>query len=186
MPAEASEHIGRIFNEAKESPDGFEAYAHQIAALLRNRSVLEDLLGALLMIAHTDGVYHDSERAYIAEVGRIFGFSPAEIRRIEQTFSARSGMPASNPYDVLGVARNATDAEVKSALSQAVAGESPRYADRPGPAGRVHRGRQQKDGGDQRGARPDQGRAGKVTRTPACIAHVALSDHGRVTISPSG
>ncbi len=117
VPDEASGHIGRIFDEAKRSPEGFEPYARQIAKLLRgNPAVLEDLLGALLMIAHTDGIYHPSERAAIAEVGRIFGFGPADIHRIESTFVAGGAASGTDPYEVLGLSRSAADAEVKRAF----------------------------------------------------------------------
>jgi DnaJ like chaperone protein len=116
IPEIAGSQIGQIFNEAKKSTDGFEPYAKQIATLLRNnRPVLEDLLGALLMIAHADGVYHPAERAYIAQVGYIFGFSAADIRRIESTFIAGGSSSATDPYEVLGITGKASDAEVKSA-----------------------------------------------------------------------
>ena len=114
VPGEASGHVGRIFDEAKMSPEDFEPYARQIAMLLRGRpAVLEDLLGALLMIAHSDGSYHPSERATIAEVGRIFGFGPADVHRIESTFIAGGAASETDPYEVLGLSRSATDAEVK-------------------------------------------------------------------------
>ena len=114
IPDEAKDHAGRIFDEAKKSPEGFEPYARQIATLLRGRpAVLEDLLGALLMIAHSDGSYHPSERAAIAEIGRIFGFGPADVRRIENTFVAGGATTGADPYEVLGLSGSATDAEVR-------------------------------------------------------------------------
>lgn len=116
IPESASGEIGAIFNEAKKDSEGFEPYARQIAMLLRgNPAVLEDLLGALLMVAHADGVYHPKERAYITEVGRIFGFSPDHIRRIESTFISGGSADETDPYEVLGVTSKASDSEVKSA-----------------------------------------------------------------------
>ena len=116
LPDEAAPEVARIFNRVRTSPEGFEPYAHQIAALLRGRKqVLEDLLGALLMIAHADGVYHPAERAYIAEVARIFGFSEAELRRIESTFLTARTAEEDDPYEVLDIAADAPDEAVKAA-----------------------------------------------------------------------
>lgn len=114
IPDSVTPHVARIFDEAKASPDGYEAYARQIAALLgRRRAVLEDLLGALLMVAHVDGVYHPAERAMVADIGRIFGFGPSDIRRLEGMFMETG--TRSDPYEVLGLLPEASDAEVKAA-----------------------------------------------------------------------
>ncbi|MBC6439359.1 MAG: TerB family tellurite resistance protein [Rhodospirillales bacterium] len=116
IPDDATRHIARIFNDAKKSPEGFEPYARQIATLLRNnRPMLENLLGTLLMIAHADKTYHPAEQAFIAEVGHIFGFSPVEIRRIENMFVAGAPSTGPDPYEVLGVDASASDNDVKSA-----------------------------------------------------------------------
>ena len=116
IPDQASAQVGRIFSAAREDSSGFEPYAHQIATLLgNNKPVLEDLLGALLTIAHADGIYHSAERAYIAEVGRIFGFSQAEVQRLESMFTVQGAPAAADPYEVIGVKPAASDAEIKSA-----------------------------------------------------------------------
>lgn len=116
VPDEAASQVGAIFNEAKKDAQGFEPYAKQIAAILGgNKQMLEELLAALLMIAHADGHYHDAERAYIAQVARIFGFSAAELHRIESTFVAGASAPGTDPYEILEVSRQASDQEVKSA-----------------------------------------------------------------------
>ena len=114
VPQSEMADVARIFNAARESADGYEPYAHQIAALLgHSRAVKEDLLGALLMVAHIDGHYHAAERAIIHGVGRIFGFSPADMRRLEGMFAA-SGTTAGDPYEVLGVSAAASDRDVKA------------------------------------------------------------------------
>ncbi len=115
VPKSASGDVGRIFNAAKESAEGYESYARQIASLLsHSRAVREDLLGALLMVAHVDGHYHAAERAIINDVGRIFGFSPADMRRLEGMFAA-TGDTSGNPYEILGVSAEASDRDVKAA-----------------------------------------------------------------------
>ena len=116
LPDEAAPEVARIFNRVRTDAEGFEPYARQVAGLLQgNKQVLEELLGALLMIAHADGVYHPAERAYIAQVAQIFGFSGPELRRIESTFLASRTPDEDDPYEVLGVAADAPDDAVKAA-----------------------------------------------------------------------
>ncbi len=115
VPKSAMADVARIFNAAKESADGYESYAHQIAALLGDaRAVREDLLGALLMVAHVDGHYHAAERTIINDVGRIFGFSPTDMRRLEGMFTV-TGETAGDPYEILGVSAETSDRDVKAA-----------------------------------------------------------------------
>ena len=116
IPRDASGQVGAIFNEAKKDALGFEPYAKQIAQILGgNRQMLEELLAALLMIAHADGQYHQAEREYVAAVARIFGFGAAELHRIESTFVTGAAAPQSDPYEILGVKRQASDQEIKAA-----------------------------------------------------------------------
>ena len=116
IPPEASAQVGAIFNQAKNDATGYEPYARQIASIMAgNRQMLAELLAALLMIAHADGTYHQAERDYIASVAQIFGFSAAELHRIESTFVAGGAAPETDPYEILGVKASASDQEIKSA-----------------------------------------------------------------------
>ena len=116
IPNEATSQIGAIFNEARKDATGFEPYARQIALLFRGqKTVLEELLAALLMIAHADGVYHPAERAYIAEVARIFGFTESDLQRIEGIFIHGVANSGTDPYEVLGVKRDDSDESVRKA-----------------------------------------------------------------------
>ncbi len=116
IPDDATAQIGAIFNEARKDASGFQPYARQIALLFRNdKAVLEELLAALLMIAHSDGVYHPKERAYISEVAKIFGFDDDNLRRIEGVFIHGAKASDTNPYEVLGVSHKANDEEIKTA-----------------------------------------------------------------------
>ena len=116
VPGHASALISGIFREAEKDPTGFEAYAYQIAGLLRhNRAALEDLLGALVLIARADGVLHPAERGYIKRVAEIFGFGASDIERILGSFARSREAEHADPYKVLGVGRDASDKEVKSA-----------------------------------------------------------------------
>lgn len=108
--------ISTIFNEAKRDAGGFQPYARQIAAIFAGQpSLLEDLLAALLMIAHADGVYHPAERRFLQQVAEIFGLGDRDFRRIEATFTPLDADDESNPYEILGVTEEAGDAEIKAA-----------------------------------------------------------------------
>ncbi len=106
-----SENVQRIYNLAKQDVAGYEAYADQLAALLKdNRKLLQDVLEGLLHVATADGVLHPKEDAFLADVAGWFGFLPSEFR----FFRARFVKDNCNPYDVLKLSPEATDAQVKA------------------------------------------------------------------------
>lgn len=114
IPASASREIAAIFDSAKADAAGFEAYARQIAAIVRgDTAMLEHVLAGLAQIAAADGSYHTAERNFIHGVAREFGFSPEQCRRIEQTYIPTAIADAVDPYGILGVSRDATDEEIR-------------------------------------------------------------------------
>jgi DnaJ like chaperone protein len=117
--------IARIFDEAKRSPDGFEPYARQIAAMFAYEpEILEELLDQLFMLAAADGALNPAEIAWLAEVAKIFGFSGPAFDSILVRYGAsrRPSPPAVEPdaYTLLGLQRGASDAEVKAAWRKLV------------------------------------------------------------------
>jgi DnaJ like chaperone protein len=95
--------VTRLFDLARETTAGYEAYAGQVAELFKdNAAVLEDVLDGLFHIAKADGAVHEAEQRYVAEVARIFGLSDADFRRIQ----ARHVLIADDPYVVLGAERD--------------------------------------------------------------------------------
>lgn len=110
---EEMRNVARVFDLARQDTAGFEAYAQQVADLLRGqKAALTDLLDALFFIAQADGEVHPNERAYLETVAKIFGFSEAEWSQFE---TRTMGPNPDNPYTVLGVSPDATDAEIKAA-----------------------------------------------------------------------
>lgn len=109
---------GQIFNEARNTADGFEPYAQQIARLVPPQ-VLEELLFGLLLIAQADGTVHPAEREFLRKVAAIFGFSEQQFQRVLHRGGSgnvrRPGKAEPNPYDLLGIPRKSTNAEVKAA-----------------------------------------------------------------------
>ncbi|MCH8214508.1 MAG: TerB family tellurite resistance protein [Proteobacteria bacterium] len=111
-PAEMKE-VGKLFNAAAEDATGFEPYARQIADMFAHEpAVLEELLGGLFHIAKADGTVHTGELEYLRQVGAILGF---EGHAFESIRAQHMGAAAADPYEVLGLTRDATDAEVKTA-----------------------------------------------------------------------
>jgi DnaJ like chaperone protein len=120
-PAE-SDNVPRIFNLAQQDLAGYESYADQIAALLKDdRKLLQDVLEGLLHVATADGVLHPKEDEFLADVARRFGFSPSEFR----FFRARFVKDCDNPYDVLRLDPKATNAEIKAQYRQLVLNNHP-------------------------------------------------------------
>jgi DnaJ like chaperone protein len=120
-PAEAA-NVERIFNLAKQDVAGYEAYAEEIATLLKDsRKLLQDVPEGLLHMATADGVLHPKEDRYLADVAHRFGFSPSEFR----FFRARFVKDNCNPYDVLRLGPDATSDEVKAQYRRLVIDNHP-------------------------------------------------------------
>ena len=111
-PAEMKE-VGKLFNAAAEDAAGFEPYARQIAQMFAQEpAVLEELLGGLFHIAKADGTVHTGELEYLRQVGAIFGFAGHAFESIR---ARHMDAAVADPYEVLGLTGDATDAEVKTA-----------------------------------------------------------------------
>lgn len=113
IPPDEIESVGRLFDEAKQEASGFEPYAEQIAMMFaREPVVLEELLGGLFHIAKADGVIHPDEIKFLRMTAMIFGFTEHEFERLKTIHIGVEG--ETDPYEVLGLTPQATDAEIKS------------------------------------------------------------------------
>ena len=111
IPPSEMEAVGKLFNEARQDATGYEPYAAQIAELFVGQpEVLEQLLGGLFHIAKASGGLHPAELQYLASVANIFGFGGQAFERIR---AAHMGADEADPYKVLGLTRDASDAEIK-------------------------------------------------------------------------
>lgn len=113
VPQAERAHVRRFFEFAQRDGAGYEVYAAKIAELYADKpALLEDVLDGLFEIAKADNVLHPGEEAFLKRVAGIFGFSEPAFRRIR---ASHFGPDPSDPYAVLGVGADASDAEVKTA-----------------------------------------------------------------------
>lgn len=113
VPPHELNNVSRVFNRARREAAGFEPYAEQVAKMFAGEpAVLEELLSALFHIAKADGTYHPKERAFLHDVARIFGFTEKDFARIE---AEQMGPDKADPYTILGVTPEDSDAAVKTA-----------------------------------------------------------------------
>lgn len=128
-------HVGRMFDRARESAQGFEPYAFQLAQTFP-RAVLEEILGGLFIIAASDNAgLSAKEIQFLKRVAGIFNLDMRDFARIavragvrlpnnEQshtsghTGGAGSGHNRSaedDAFTILGVSEKATNEEIKAA-----------------------------------------------------------------------
>lgn len=111
IPSEDLDAVARLYNLAKQDTAGFDSYARQVAEMFADApDTREDLLDALFHVAKADHALHEKELVFLAEVGRILGFTGPAYDRIEARHVRRPG----DPYAVLDLDPDATDAEVKA------------------------------------------------------------------------
>ena len=113
VPPDELKNVGRVFDQARKDVRGFEPYARQLGRMFRhNPAVLEELVEGLFHIARADGKVTADELDYLHRVVEIFGLEPARWERLR---AANLGAGDGDPYGVLGVRRDASDAEIKAA-----------------------------------------------------------------------
>ena len=99
IPKENVEQVGKLWELAKKTTDGYDLYAQQISSLFKKeQAILERILDLLFEIAKSDGVIQESELKYLKHVSKIFNFN-------DQTFLRLLALhkPDNNPYEILGL-----------------------------------------------------------------------------------
>ncbi|MBD8876261.1 J domain-containing protein [Roseibium polysiphoniae] len=111
VPQGEERNVARLFNLAQEDVAGFDVYAKKLADLFPyDRITLIDILDGLFHIAKADGVVHETEIAYLARVAEVFGLDEREFKRLLARHVRESG----DPYAVIGLGPEASDAELKT------------------------------------------------------------------------
>jgi DnaJ like chaperone protein len=122
VPPHELKNVARVFDLAKRDASGFEPYAQQIAQRLRHRpAVLEEVLDCLFHIARADGKVGDAEISFLRAVADIFGFTPLDFHRIAASNGVDPTLGGeSDPYAVLGLTKDADDADARATWKRLV------------------------------------------------------------------
>jgi DnaJ like chaperone protein len=121
--AEGQAGITRFFDLARQTTLGYEAYAKIIYRKYRKRpDVLEDVLDGLFHIALADSIVTVEEMEFLETTARIFKFNERTFSRIR---IAHLGRAADDPYLILGVDEDISDAELKKAYRRMAANNHP-------------------------------------------------------------
>jgi DnaJ like chaperone protein len=111
--------VGRLFDEARATAQGFEPFAEELALAFEsdNRVLLEEVLRSLFVIARADGPLNTAETNFLAEVHRrlrLDRFAWDQAMNNSQGSRAR-GSNEGDAYAELGLTRNATNEELREA-----------------------------------------------------------------------
>lgn len=122
----------KLFNEGKKDNfplhDVLEQFRHEC---MRRRNLVQMFLEIQIATAMADGHFHASEKRILFNIGEQLGFDRASI---EHLFSFSGGGPSSDgnrqppvssAYQVLGIDKTASDAEVKKAYRRMMSQHHP-------------------------------------------------------------
>jgi DnaJ like chaperone protein len=117
VPEEALGEVGRLFDQARESAEGWEPFAEKLGeAFADNKAMLEDVLVALVQIARADGPVAKSEGDMLRGIHARFALDAAAWERAKGgTRRAAPEAEREDPYQMLGLTRQASDEEVRLA-----------------------------------------------------------------------
>ena len=120
IPPQSARDIGRLFDQARDSDDGFEEYASQLGAAFADApGVLEDVLAALFAIARADRPVTVAEQQFLLGVCQRLGLGQAAWDRASSGAPRRPPPPeGEDPYEILGVPRNAPADQIRAAWKQ--------------------------------------------------------------------
>tara|TARA_B100000989_G_scaffold293498_1_gene271000 strand:- start:143 stop:907 length:765 start_codon:yes stop_codon:yes gene_type:complete len=113
MRSKEETKIRSLFLMAMNELSSAHQYARQIVSLYPERkSLYREVLNRLFQVATADAALNTQEYNYLEELSRIFGLKRAEWRQLVGRYTVPS---SSNPYQVLGVKKNASERELRNA-----------------------------------------------------------------------
>jgi DnaJ like chaperone protein len=128
VPEEALGEVGRLFDQARESAEGWEPFAEKLGETFAdNKALLEDVLVALVQIARADGPVTKSEGDVLRGIHARFALDTAAWERAKGGGTSTGGSAnggtrgaapqaqGEDPYKMLGLTRQASDEEVRLA-----------------------------------------------------------------------
>ena len=112
IPEKDVKKIGQLWDLARQTPTGYEAYARQLRQLFGAKAtVFEHLMGLLFHIANADGTVTDKENEYLYHVAIELGFDDADFQRLKLLY----GNYPDNPYQILNIATDSNMEEARKA-----------------------------------------------------------------------
>ena len=82
---------------------------------IHDQAVCENLLGGLFQIALADGIIHPKELQFLQNVAFEFNLSDRDFKRIASLYSEAND---ADPYQILGVNRNASNYQIKKSYRE--------------------------------------------------------------------
>ena len=130
--------IARIFNEAKQSTAGYQAYAKQLKILSRdNLDMKESIIENLFKIAVVDGEILSDEMEMLEDIANIIELPQGNYTIIKDRFVFKpSNETLQDYYEVLGVFYNASDKEIKRRWKELINQYHPDLAQAKGASAR--------------------------------------------------
>ena len=114
IPLEATSEVGRLFDQARTRTDDYMPFAEELGRSFADQPrVLEEVLAALFAIARADGALNRSELDFLGRIHHAFSLGHGAWDRAENN-AARPAANEPDAYAVLGVARSASDDEIRS------------------------------------------------------------------------
>ena len=122
IPEKDLHRVGQFWDLARQTQDGFEAYARQTVSLFGAKSALLDqLLDLLFTIARSDGRITAPEWDYLRRVAAIFGYDEDEFARLSDIYSGENPPP----HIILGVPETAGLQEIRTAWRELASAHHP-------------------------------------------------------------
>ena len=117
--------IGKIYNEAKLTSDGYEIYANQLNEVFGGQeSLYVEFVTALFKIAFADGSLHPKELEMITAISKIFGMPMSVLESIRASFENLGDnfdiSSLENDYKILSCSINDTDQKIKQSYLKLV------------------------------------------------------------------
>lgn len=117
VPPQNVAMVGRLFDEARATAQGFEPFADELALAFEadNRVLLEEVLRSLVVIARADGPLKPAETTFLAEVHRRLRLDRFAWDQAMNGQSRARASDEGDPYAELGLTRQASNEELREA-----------------------------------------------------------------------
>lgn len=114
------QYARHVFNSAVSSPESFETVSQRFySAFAGNPGVLYVVVEILFSVGMTDGRISEREQSMLDYVIRLFRISPETVEALKRKYGVSMGS-SSRAYEVLGLQKTATEAEIKKAYRKLI------------------------------------------------------------------